>query len=107
VTTDSFTLGFGERMNLNQSKYKRLGLRKIKCEMVEDPGYPFWLCVTYYNRVNGNNYISITDIRINLTTETTYDIGNTIVSHLIDYLESKDKPHRFRTYISYGNVISN
>jgi hypothetical protein len=27
------------------------------------------------------------------------------VSHLNDYLESKDKPHRFKTYISFGNVI--
>jgi hypothetical protein len=41
ITTDGITLGFDERMNMNQSKYKRLGIRKIKCEMVEDPGYPF------------------------------------------------------------------
>jgi hypothetical protein len=43
ISTDGFTLGFDERMNMNQRKFKRLALRKIKCEMVEDPGYPFWL----------------------------------------------------------------
>jgi hypothetical protein len=41
ITTDGITLGFDERMNMNMSKFKRLGIRKIKCEMVEDPGYPF------------------------------------------------------------------
>jgi hypothetical protein len=77
-------------MNMNQSNFKRLGIRQIKCAMVDVPGYPFWLCVTYYNRVNGENRINITNIRINLTIETTLDIGNKIISHLNDYLESKD-----------------
>jgi hypothetical protein len=60
--------------------------------MVEDPGHPFWLCVTYYNRVNSENRYSITDIHINLTTDTNIEIGNKIVSYLNDYLESKVKP---------------
>jgi hypothetical protein len=63
------------------------------------------LCITNYNRVNGGNYISITNIHINLTTKTTIEIGYKIISYLNDYLESKDKSHRFRTYINYGNVI--
>jgi hypothetical protein len=50
ITTDGFTLGFDECMNMNRNKFNRLGIRKIKCEMVEDPGYPFWLHVTYYNQ---------------------------------------------------------
>jgi hypothetical protein len=98
-------LGYDVRVNMSQSKYKKLGIRNIKCLMVDDSGYPFWLCVTYYNRVNDSNNIYITNIKINLTTETTIEIENKILSHLNDYLESKDKPHRFRTYINYGNVI--
>jgi hypothetical protein len=105
ITTDGFSLGFNECMNMNMSKYKRLAIRKIKCEMVEDPGYLFYLYVTYYNIVNGDNNLYITNIQINHTTETTIDIGNKIVSHLNDYLESKDIPHIFRTYISYWNII--
>jgi hypothetical protein len=92
-------------MNINGGKYKRLYLRKIECMISDNPCYLFWLCVTYYNRVNGSNYIGIPNIHNNLTIETTIDIGNKIISHLNDYLESKDKPHRFRTYISHGNVI--
>jgi hypothetical protein len=30
VSTDGITLGFDERMNMNMSKYKKLGIRKIK-----------------------------------------------------------------------------
>jgi hypothetical protein len=50
ISTDCFTLGFDERMNMNPSKYKRLGIRKIKCEMAEDPGIPFALDIMYYDR---------------------------------------------------------
>jgi hypothetical protein len=49
--------------------------------IVDDPSYPFWLCVTSFNRVNGGNYIGITNIHINLTIETTIEIGNKIISH--------------------------
>jgi hypothetical protein len=35
ITTDGFTLGFDERMNTNLSKFKRLGIRKIKCELLK------------------------------------------------------------------------
>jgi hypothetical protein len=105
VSTDGVILPFDEPMNMNQSKYKRLGIRKIKCTQSEDPGYLFWLCVTFYHRVIGGSYINIMNIYSNLTTETTIDIGNKIISHLNDYLESKDKLHRFRTCTSYGNVI--
>jgi hypothetical protein len=33
IKIDGFSLGFDERMNVNPSKYKRLTIRKIKCEM--------------------------------------------------------------------------
>jgi hypothetical protein len=46
ITTDGITLGFNESMNMNPSNFKRLGIRKIKCEMVEDPGYPFSIYIT-------------------------------------------------------------
>jgi hypothetical protein len=45
---------------MNLIKFKRLGIRKIKCEMVEDPGYPFALDIIYYDRSTGgiNMYFS-------------------------------------------------
>jgi hypothetical protein len=39
ITTYGFTLGFDEPRNMNPSKCKIIGIRKIKSEMVEDPGY--------------------------------------------------------------------
>jgi hypothetical protein len=51
ISTDGIKLGFDERMNTNSSKFKRLGIRKIKCEIAENPGYPFWIVVNYYNKV--------------------------------------------------------
>jgi hypothetical protein len=67
VSIDGVFLPFDERMYINPSKFKRLGIRKIKWMISDNPGYQFWLCVTYYNRVNGASYINILKIHINLT----------------------------------------
>jgi hypothetical protein len=53
ITAVGFTLGFYERMNMNLSKFKRLGIRKIKCEMSENPGYPFSMEFTSYDKSQG------------------------------------------------------
>jgi hypothetical protein len=69
ITTDGFTLGFNEGMNMNPRKFKRLGIRKIKCEMVEDPGYPFALDIVYYDRSTGGSNMYFLNIRLNLSTQ--------------------------------------
>jgi hypothetical protein len=43
ITIDGITLLFDERMNMNMSGFKRLGIRKIKCELSDNPGYPFYI----------------------------------------------------------------
>jgi hypothetical protein len=103
ISTDGITLGFNEHMNINPSKYKRLGIRKINYILVDDPGYPFWLYVTFYNVINGVKNISTTNIHINLTTESISDIAYIIAARLNDFLASKGKPNRFKASISYGN----
>jgi hypothetical protein len=59
ITTDRITLPFDERIHMNPSKCKRLGNRKIKCEMSENPGYPFALDIRYYDRSNGGTNMNL------------------------------------------------
>jgi hypothetical protein len=91
VSTDCITLPFDEHMTINPRKYKRLGFRKIKCIMSENPGYPFWISLIYYNRINGGNYMYFADIKINLTNQTSNDIGNEIIAQLNAFLKSNGK----------------
>jgi hypothetical protein len=105
VSTDGIILPFDEHMNINQSQYKRFGFRKIKCVISDNHGYPIWICITYYNRVNGASYINIRNIHINLTKDISTDIGSKIISHLNRYKESKGIYHRFRTSMRYDYAI--
>jgi hypothetical protein len=89
VFTDGVILPFDERMNINPSKYKRLGIRKIKYTISDNPGYPFWIDVSYYKRVNVASIIGICNFRFNITTETITGIGSKIISKLNEYLELK------------------
>jgi hypothetical protein len=53
ITTDGITLGFNKSMNMNPSHFKRLGIRKIKCEISENPGYLFYIEIVWYDRSQG------------------------------------------------------
>jgi hypothetical protein len=55
VSNDGITLGFYERRNHNPSKFKTLAIRKIKCEITENSGYPFALEVMYFDRGSGGS----------------------------------------------------
>jgi hypothetical protein len=104
ITTDGFTLGFNERMNMNQSKFKRLGIRKIKCEIAENPGYPFALDITYYDRSNGGSDMNLYRFRLNLTTQKPMEIGVETVDKLQAYLASRNKTPIVGT-MNYDNSI--
>jgi hypothetical protein len=85
-------------MNANPSKLKRLGIRKIKCEMVENPGYPFSMDITWYDRSQGYSEIHIGHIKINLTDQTFDAIREEIKYQINSFLEENNIPHRFDTY---------
>jgi hypothetical protein len=78
-------------MNINPSKFKRLGIRKIKCEMAENPGYPFALEIMYYDRSNGGTDMNLFRFNLNLTTQKPGEIGNEIAEKLQAYLVSRNK----------------
>jgi hypothetical protein len=63
VSTDGIILGFDGRLNLNPSKYKRLGIRKIKCMLSDNPGYPFELDITYYDKSTCGSYMYFLNFR--------------------------------------------
>jgi hypothetical protein len=91
ITTDGLTLGFDEHINMNPSKFKRLGMRKIKSELSENPGYPFGLDITCYDRSTGGNYMYFLRFRLNLTTQKPMDIAAEIVEKLQAYLALRNK----------------
>jgi hypothetical protein len=105
ISTNGFMLPFDNIMHWNLSKFKRLGKRKIKYVISDNPDCPFLIDVTYYNRVNDASYINIRNIRINLTFETTTDIGSKIISILNQYSESKGKSHGCSSYTRYHNAV--
>jgi hypothetical protein len=80
-------------MNINTSKLKRLGLRKIKYEIAENSGYPFGLEVMYYDRSNGGSNMNLFKFSLNLTTQKPIEIGNEIVEKVQAFLESTNKTH--------------
>jgi hypothetical protein len=45
VSIDGAILPLDECMNMNQGKYKRLGIRKIKFMISDNPGYPFLITI--------------------------------------------------------------
>jgi hypothetical protein len=90
ITTDGFTLGFDERMNMNPSKFTRIGIRKIKCELSENPGYPFALDIAYYDRSNGGSDMNLYCFHLNLTTQKPMEISAEIVEKLQAYLGSRN-----------------
>jgi hypothetical protein len=51
-------------MNTNPSKFKRLVIRKIKCEMVEDPGNPLSMNIFLYDRSQGYSEMHFGKIEI-------------------------------------------
>jgi hypothetical protein len=104
VSTDGITLDFDERMNINMSEYKRLGIRKIKCEIAENPGYPFAIEIMYYDRNSGGSNMNLFKFSLNLTTLKPIEIGNEIVEKLQAFFESKNKTHIVGT-IDYDNSI--
>jgi hypothetical protein len=111
ITTDGLTLGFDERMNMNMSKYKRLGIRKIKCELVEDPGYPFALDIRFYDMSTGSLRLHLLNFSMNILVQNPIKIGMEIVDKLNEFIESKGKTPRFSTskvndsiYINWDNT---
>jgi hypothetical protein len=68
---------------------------KLNCMISDNPRYQFWISITYYNRINGASNQNITHIHINLTNNTSTDIGSKILTYLNAYLASKGKDHRF------------
>jgi hypothetical protein len=107
MPTQGFTLGFDERMNMNPSKFKRLGIRKIKCELSDNTCYPFALDIMYYDRSNGGNDMNFFNIRLNLTSQTSYKIAAEIVSQLNATLESRNKTPRLSTADYSSNIYIN
>jgi hypothetical protein len=104
VSTDGITLCFDEHLNLNPSKFQRLAIRKIKCEISENPGYPFAIEIIYYDRSSGDTNMNIFKFSLNLTTQKPIEIGNEIVEKLQAFLESKNKTHIINT-MDYYNCI--
>jgi hypothetical protein len=93
VSTDGITLGFDERMNMNPRKLKRLGIRNIKCEIVDNPGYPSALEVMYYDRSSGGSNMNLFKFSLSLTTQKPIEIAVEIVGKLQAFLESKNKTY--------------
>jgi hypothetical protein len=106
VSTNGITLGFDERMNMNPSKFKRLGIRKIKCEMVENPGYRFSMGIVWYDRSQGYSEMHFGHIKINLTDQTFNVITEEIKYQINSFLQDNGTPHRFDTNTRFDNVIS-
>jgi hypothetical protein len=65
-------------MTLNPSKFKRLGIRKIKCEMSENPVYPFSMGIIWYDRSQGYSEMNFGKIEINLTDKKFNEIAEDI-----------------------------
>jgi hypothetical protein len=93
ITTHGFTLCFDERINMNMSEYTSLGIRKIKYEIAENPGYSFALEVMYYDRSNDGTDMNLFKFILNLTTQKPSEIGNEIVGKLQAFFVSKNKTH--------------
>jgi hypothetical protein len=105
IFTDGTDVLFDQRMIINSSKFKKLGLRKIKCMIADNLSYPCWIHITYYNRINVGSYLNIKIIYINLTNDKSTDIGTKIIYYRNSYLESKGKDHRFGTSTRYDGAI--
>jgi hypothetical protein len=106
VNTDGITLGFDERMNMNPSKYKRLGIRKIKCVLSDNPGYPFSMEVVWCDRSQGGSHMHMIRIKIGLTDQTFNKIAEEIKNWINSSLEGYGTSHRIDTYVRYDNAIS-
>jgi hypothetical protein len=94
VSPYGLRLGFNECMNINQRIYKRLAIRKIKCEISENPGYPFALDIVYYDRSTGGSHMYFLNFRLNLTTQKPIEIAVEIVNQLNAKIESINKTSR-------------
>jgi hypothetical protein len=105
-STDGFTLDFDERRNMNQSKYKRLAIRKIKCEISDNPSYPFSITIIWGDRSHGYTEICSLNIQIGLTSQTTDEIGEIIIEKLTSFLESKGSAHRLKYKTTYDDAIN-
>jgi hypothetical protein len=83
-----------------------LGIRKIKFEMVEDPGYPFSMGIVWYDRSQGYSDMHFGEIKINLTDQTFNVIAEEIKYQINSFLQDCGTPHRFNHNTRYDNAIN-
>jgi hypothetical protein len=106
VSTNGLTLPSDERMNINMNEFKRLDIRKIKCELSDNPGYRFSMGVIWYHRSRDYSEIHFGKIEIGLTDQTFNEIEEEIKTQINSLLQNWSSSHRFNTHTRYDNAIN-